>query len=131
MRYSVQQYAAALCELARETPHAKQRGMIRGFLALLEKERALSVLPEIARAYGEEEQRVRGVRTVTVTAPERLSQTALARRLRLRARIDSVRDPRLKGGVTLQSGDLRVDNSVQMRLERVRQALQSNTIRNC
>lgn len=123
MRYSAPQYATALHDLARETPRAKRRGMIREFLATVAKNSSLSLLPEIAREYEALADREKGLRHVTVRAPERLPAGGVARKLHFKAAVKSERDARLLGGAVIEVGDVRVDNSLARRLGRVREAL--------
>lgn len=128
MRYTPTQYAHALRDLAREAPLAKRRGMVREFLAAVAKNGSLSLLPEIAREYEALLDREKKLRHVTVRAPERLSEGSVARKLRFKAKVKSVRDVRLLGGAVIEVGDLRVDNSVARRLGRIRSALTTQVL---
>jgi F0F1-type ATP synthase delta subunit len=132
MKYSPHQYATALHDLARETPLAKRRGMVREFLAAVAKNGSLSLLPEIIREYECLSDKEKKLRHVTVRAPERLPESGIARKLHFppahgfgragKVKVKSERDARLMGGAVIEVDDLRVDNSIRMRLERARQA---------
>lgn len=122
MRYSATQYASALHDFLADTAPAKRRETIRGFLAAVAKNGSLGLLPEIMREFTAQRDRQKKIRDVTVRAAERLSERSVARRLRFRARVKSERDARLGGGAVVEVNDLRVDNSVARRLERVREA---------
>lgn len=126
MKYSSVQYATALHDLARETPHAKRRGMIREFLATVAKSGALSLLPEIVRTLARMQREARGVREVSVRTHERTSELALKRKLRFRADLSLIKDVLVRGGAIVESEGVRVDNSIAKRMGRLRDALASN-----
>ena len=124
MKYSSVQYAKAFHDLAEDTPSAKRRGMIREFLAAVAKNGSLGVLPDFVRESEALADQQKKICRVTIRAPERLSESGVARKLHFRAKVKSERDVRLGGGgAVIEVNDLRVDNSVKMRMERVRQAL--------
>src|SRR3989338_6106721 len=124
MKYSSVQYAKAFHDLAEDTTSAKRRGMIREFLAAVAKNGSLGVLPDIVREYEALADQQKKICRVTIRAPERLSESGVARKLHFMAKVRSERDVRLGGGgAGIEVNDLRGDNSVKMRMERVRQAL--------
>ena len=123
MKYSSVQYAKALHDLTRETPPAKRRSMIREFLAAVAKNGSLGALPDIVREYEALADQQKKICRVTVRAPERLPESGVARKLHFRAKVRSERDVRLGGGAVIEVNDLRVDNSVAMRMERARRVL--------
>ena len=123
MKYSPQQYAHALHDLAKDTAPAKRRGMIREFLGAVSKNGSLSALPDIIREYELLSDKRAKLHHITVRTPERLSERGIARKLYFRARIRAERDARLRGGVVVEVDDIRVDNSIKMRMGRVREAL--------
>ena len=135
MKYTPNQYAQALHDLAEDTAPAKRRGMIREFVRTLAKNGSLGLLPEIIREFEQQRDREKGIRHVIVRAPERLSEAGVARKLHFppahgfgragKARVKSERDARLMGGVVVEVDDIRVDNSVARRLERARKAFTS------
>ena len=59
---------------------------------------------------------------MTISTPERLPEGGVAQKLPFKANVRALRDVRLKGGATLEVDDLRVDNSIAMRLERISKA---------
>ncbi|HBV01621.1 MAG TPA: hypothetical protein DEF00_04555 [Candidatus Taylorbacteria bacterium] len=123
MRYSPQQYAKALYELAKESPQARRCETIKDFLDTLAKNGALGLLPEIMREFGRQTDEKEKIHEVTVQSPERMQTSSVAQKLPFRAKVKSVLDVRLLGGTVIEIDGLRIDNSVRMRLERVRQAL--------
>lgn len=123
MRYSPTQYATALAGLIEEAPAAKRRETIQAFLDALAKQGALPLLSEIVRECERASDKKAGLHHVSIAAPERLQEGAVARKLLFKARVNAVRDVRLKGGAVVEIDGLRVDNSIRIRLERVREAL--------
>lgn len=123
MRYSAPQYATVLYELAEDTAPAKRRGMVRDLLDSVARNGLLSLLPEIIREFESISDKAAGMHKVTVYAPERLSEGGMSQKLHFKSKVQSVRDVRLGGGVVIEVDDLRVDNSVKMRMERIRKAL--------
>ncbi len=122
MRYNAQQYAKALHDLAKEAALAKHREVIKQFLDTVGRNGSLSLLPEIIREFELLADKEAGIREVAIRTPERMAAEAVAERLPFKAKVKAQVDVRLKGGVVLEVGDLRVDNSVAMRLERAREA---------
>lgn len=123
MRYTATQYAKVLHDLAEETPATKTRAMIRDFLSMLASQNALSLIPDIKREYQELEDKERGVRKVSVRTPERESELGMKRKLPFKADVVVNKDVRLGGGAVIETGDIKIDNSVRMRMERLRKAL--------
>lgn len=123
MRYSPTQYAKALSGLIEETPAAKRRETVQKFLDALAKHGALPLLSEIVREFERAADKKAGLHDVLISAPERLGEGAVARKLPFKARVTAVRDVRLKGGAVVEVDGVRVDNSIKMRMERMREAL--------
>ena len=121
MRYSPTQYAKALSDLIEEAPDEKRRETIRAFLDALAKQGALPFLSEIVREFERAADKKAGLHDVSIAAPERLQEEAVARKLPFKTRVNAVRDARLKGGAVVEIDGLRVDNSVMMRLNRIRE----------
>jgi len=120
MKYSPAQYASVLRDLTSEALVGKRREVIRRFLGAVAKNGALSQLPEIVREFESISDRMDGIHRVTISTPERLPEGGVARKLSFKANVCALRDVRLKGGVTLEVDDLRINNSIAMRLERIR-----------
>lgn len=123
MKYSAVQYAVALHGLVRETPPAKWRGMARDFIAAISKNGSLSAVPEIIREFELLADTEAKIHRVLVQTPERLPEAEVSRALPFKAHVKAVRDTRLHGGAVIEADGVRVDNSIKMRLERVREAL--------
>lgn len=121
---SDQDLAAALDEATRRLQICP---LTRRFLGLLQEKRVLDWLPRIAREYGTLLERGLGRTTAKVASAvplteeerERL-QTALRRRVGRHIRLEQTVDPDLLGGLVVRVGDLVLDGSLRMRLERVR-----------
>ncbi len=123
MRYSPVQYARALRDLATETPDRERRSMLRRFIGMLETHRALGELADIVREYRELEREGKHIRSVVVKTPERESEVSFRHKLPFKAEVDARRDVRLRGGAIIEVGDVRVDNSISRRLEKMREVL--------
>lgn len=125
MRYNAPQYAKALLSLAAEAPQREARGVIREFFKTLANHGALSLLPEIVREVSRQQHEEKNLRAVMVRSAQRESELSIKRKLHFKAEVSAVKDVRLCGGAIVEAGDLRVDNSVAMRLGRLREALTS------
>lgn len=123
MRYSVPQYARALLSLVEETPEHRHREVMREFFKTLAAHGTLSVVEDIVREVGLLLDGRHGVRRVSVRSVLRESERAFRRKLHFTAAVSAVKDVRLGGGVVIERGDLRVDNSIARRLGRLREAL--------
>lgn len=123
MRYSPTQYAAALRDLVEEAPAAKRRETVQKFLDALAKQGALPLLSEIVREFEHAGDKKAGLHNVSIAAPEHLHEGTVGRKLPFKVRVNVVRDMRLRGGAVVEIDGLRVDNSIKMRMERIREAL--------
>ena len=123
MKYSAPQYAKALLALVEEAPRHKEREAMRQFFKTLASQGALQLLPEIVREVGEIRQKEKGLRAVSVFAPERESELSIKRKLKFKSAVTLHKDVRLKGGAVVESEGLLVDNSIAMRMRRLRRAL--------
>ena len=122
MRYSAPQYAKVLLSLLSEVSKGAARETMRTFFKTLASHGALSLLPEIVREVASRKDREKNVRRVLVRSAERVSELSVKRKLHFKAEVRAIKDTRVFGGAVVESGDLRVDNSIAMRLERIRQA---------
>lgn len=122
MRYNASQYAKVLYEIAGDTTVAKRRDMIRDFLDAVAKNGSLSILPDIIREFENLSDTEAGIHHVTVRTPERLPTEGLSKKLPFKAKVTALRDVRLGGGAVVEVDDLRIDNSVAMRMSRAREA---------
>ncbi len=122
MRYSATQYAKALHQLADETPAQKRRELILDFLGTVSKNGSLSLIPEIVREFELSADKDAGIREVVIRTAERVTAQTVSKSLPFKTRVKAEVDVRLKGGAVLEMDDLRVDNSVRIRLARARQA---------
>lgn len=123
MKYSAPQYAKALHELVNDASGSEHRKVIREFLTFVSKHGALSQLPDIVVEFERVSERAAGVHSVVIRSPDRLAEADVARRLPFKARVQALLDARLGGGAVVEVDDLRIDNSVAMRMERLRDAL--------
>lgn len=122
MKYSSIQYAKALRALVEENPR-ERRESVRQFAQTLASQNALSLLPDIIREYESEKLRIRQVARARVYTPARESKTAWERTLGRGVEAEVLQDVRLRGGVVLERGNVRVDNSIKTRMERLKEAL--------
>ena len=121
MRYSPAQYARALSELAEEAPPAKLRETVKDFFDTVARNDALNLLPEIEKEFERLISAKDGRHSVTIISPEGLSDLSVALKVPFKASVKAIRDVRLLGGVVVEVNGLRVDNSVMMRLNRIRE----------
>jgi F-type H+-transporting ATPase subunit delta len=98
----------------------------RSFLATLEENRRLAILPQVAELYEELRAEVENIADVEVTSAIALDDAqrtrlgkALEKRLRRSVRLHCSVDPSLIGGAVVRSGDMVIDGSVKARLERL------------
>jgi F-type H+-transporting ATPase subunit delta len=96
---------------------------------LLHRER-LELLPDIARAYHERLNRMRGIAVAAVTTAVPLDESSraqlaarLARYVGQQIEMETTVDPAILGGVIARVGDLLLDGSVRGRLETLRRRL--------
>jgi F-type H+-transporting ATPase subunit delta len=96
---------------------------------LLHRER-LELLPDIARAYHERLNRMRGIAVAAVTTAVPLDESSraqlaarLARYVGQQIEMETTVDPGILGGVVVRVGDLLLDGSVRGRLETLRRRL--------
>ena len=122
MKYFPVQYARALHDIASEAPVTKRRETIREFLETVAKNGSLNLIPDIIREFELLVDTESGIRHVVISTPERLAEGAVARKLPFSAKVKALRDARLHGGTVVEVDDLRIDNSVAMRMERARKA---------
>ena len=100
------------------------------FLALLEGNQRLSLMPQIAelfdllRAEDERTLRVRVRSAMPIDAVQQQELTgALAARFKRVATLDIVIDPELIGGAVVEAGDVVIDGSMRGKLQRLRTEL--------
>lgn len=127
MRYTAKQYAEALYGSLREAHagtfslHAKQ------FVALLKKEGALKLLPQILNKLELLEREHTGRKLVRVSSAGPMSEKALAelKSIFQKSEIREAYDKNLVGGLIVEWDDFRVDGSVRGRLAKLRSSLSS------
>ena len=133
MRYTAPQYAQVLLSLASEVPQREARGTMREFFKTLASHGALSLLPEIVREVARFQNDEKHLREVMVRSAERESELSIKRKLHFppapgfgrasKTEVQAIKDVRVRGGVIVESGGLRVDNSLALRLKRLHTAL--------
>jgi F-type H+-transporting ATPase subunit delta len=102
----------------------------RTFLALLEENRRLDLLPEIAQQFAAlvaDAENVADVEVVSAVALDERQQATIAdamrKRLQRDVRLTCRVDPALIGGAIVRSGDLLIDGSLKGKLERLQTEL--------
>ncbi len=124
MRTTARQYAQALFGATKDG--ADPAVLAAHLRTLLQRRRALKLLPRIAVALENLRREEAGITTATITTARSLDAAAMTGQLgkalgavEVSARVD----PALLGGVALRYGDTRFDASVAGALSRLRRAL--------
>ncbi len=123
MKYTPKQYAAALYDLLDQHPGDASPDIVRRFIMLLSRNRDLSLWRRIVEAF-ERLYYVRQGKTRAIVSTAQTSKADYVRSVLGKTSDTAVRtDPHLIGGVAIRIGDKLIDNSVQSRMERLREAL--------
>ena len=100
------------------------------FIALLETNDRLAVLPQIARQFVELKDRAEQTLAVKVRSATELNEEyrnqlkrSLAKRFGKNIELQVEIDPQMLGGATIQAGDLVIDGSVRGKLQRMANSL--------
>lgn len=83
MRYTIQQYGQTLAEALAKKSSDAQRQIIRRFLKILQRQRALPLLPQIMRRCEQALLRAAGARALTITSASALRPRTREEILRL------------------------------------------------
>lgn len=133
-RFRPSQYATALVQLLERATPVQARTTIGQFVSLLARHRRLAEAPRIITAVAQQLDLVNhtvsaAVRSVTPLTPKiRQEVTALARDLAPRAKtvtLTEIIDPSLIGGIQVTVGDIRIDASVALSLQQLRQRIRA------
>lgn len=122
-RFSSRDYAKLLLTTASEVPPARRTAIVRQFLALLRRQRALKFLPRIIDRLQVLDDQQRGRTRVTIAAAAPIKLGRLTKQLESvvgRVVVDSRTQPELIGGVTVRIGDTEIDGSIRHHLTRLR-----------
>lgn len=130
MKISPKQYAVLLYEMTIDKEKAGLSKSVRSFIDLLVRNRALTLLPRIERAYQSYYNTREDVLDVTVTSASELSNHALkglkdalsAHNIECKTQIEPV----VIGGARIQAGDYMIDDTLKARLTRLTQHLYGN-----
>ena len=130
MKITPKQYAVLLYEMTTDKEKAALSKSVRSFIELLSRNRALSLLPRIERAYLSYYNTREEVLDVTLTSARELSHHALKglkdalseHNVECKMQID----PEVIGGAKIQAGDYMIDDTLKARLTRLTQHLYGN-----
>ena len=120
-KYTPKQYARALYELLSEGSSKNSHTVIRNFVGALRKNNDLSKGGEIMRWFEKIYHEGSGKPLVEVSAVDEGARELLSRKIK--GEIVFKKDPRIVGGVRIKIGDEMIDNTIKVRLERLREAL--------
>ena len=120
-KYTPKQYARALYELLSDGSSKNSHAVIRNFVGALRKNNDLSKGGEIMRWFEKIYHEESGKPLVEVSAVDEGARELLSRKIK--GEIVFKKDPRIVGGVRIKIGDEMIDNTIKVRLERLREAL--------
>ena len=121
MRYASKQYARALYELLEDGSKKDSRAVVKKFVATLRKNNDLSKGGEIIRWFEKVYHEESGEPLVEVSAADDEAVKLIGRKIK--GEVVFKKDPQAVGGVRIKIGDRMVDNTIKVRLERLREAL--------
>ena len=129
MKVSPKQYAVLLYEMTKDKEESAVKKAMQTFVEMLSRNRALSLLPRIERAYASYYNIREDVLDVSVTSARELSRHALKalkdalseHDVECKAQIE----PSVIGGARIQVGDYMIDDTLKARLTRLRYKLSS------
>lgn len=121
MKYTPKQYARALYELLAGSPVKDSNSVLRGFVNALRENNDLSRGEEIMSWFEKIYHEESGKPLFEVKVAEEKSEKILAQEIKGDVRFK--KDRGLVGGARIRVGDLMVDNTIKVRLERLRAAL--------
>lgn len=122
-RLSSRDYAQLLLTTVSDVPATKRAAIVKQFLALLRRQRALKLLPRIIDHLQLLDDQRQGRTRVTITTAAPIDLERLTHRLTAvvgRVVVDVRTQPELLGGVTLRIADTELDGSVRTQLARLR-----------
>ncbi|MDO8505586.1 MAG: ATP synthase F1 subunit delta [bacterium] len=130
MKITPKQYAVLLYEITSDKEKAALSKSVQSFIELLVRNRALTLLPRIERAYQSYYNAREEVLDVSITSARELSHHALKvvkdalseYNVECRTQIK----PEVIGGARIRAGDYMIDDTLQARLTRLTQHLYGN-----
>ncbi len=130
MKVTPKQYAVLLYEMTKDKEESAVKKTMRSFVELLSRNRSLSLLPRIERAYIQYYNAQEDVLDVTIIGARELSHHTLKvlkdalseHDVECKAQID----PSVIGGARIQAGDYMIDDTLRARLTRLTQHLYGN-----
>lgn len=130
MKVTPKQYAVLLYDMTKDKEESTVKKTVKTFVELLARNRALSFLPRIERAYVQYYNVQEGVIDVKVTTAREISK-AVAATLRsphggLKTAATFTIDSSVLGGARIQVGDYMIDDTLKSRLTRLTQHLYGN-----
>ena len=120
-RLTARQWAGALQSLTEQKTKEDAHGTLKNFVLQLRRRRALNLVPQILRVYGESVDAAHGVvRVATVAAralPERIAQEL--HEMGTEVIIDHKIDPHVIAGVKITMDGVIIDGTVATRLKKL------------
>ncbi|MFH0712799.1 MAG: F0F1 ATP synthase subunit delta [Candidatus Jorgensenbacteria bacterium] len=121
MKYTPKQYARALYELLAAGSEKDSRAVIKKLVGVLSRNNDLSKEEEILRWFEKIYHEETGKPLVEVSAADEKLKELLGKKIK--GELVFKKDPRVLGGVRIKIGDEMIDNTIKVRLERLREAL--------
>ncbi len=126
MKYSPKQYAQAFSELLKNEKGDKLRALAKKCAEELFKNNAGGMWPEIEKEIENIADREGGVKRILIETTEAPSGETLKKYFEKGTKISLVKNPEVLGGIKAEMGDVRVDDTIQMRLNKLRKTLTEN-----
>jgi len=123
MRHSPINYAKAMIELEQEATFKDQTELVLKFKKVLEKNNDLSLIKEIETVYKNLKIEARGKVVVIIEYFGQIDKEKIQQKFDTRAEISFIEKPELQGGIRINIGDLRIDNSLKQRLENLKKII--------
>jgi F-type H+-transporting ATPase subunit delta len=126
-KFSTRQYAEAYLDIMQSLPVKERVGFADRFIQILARQRALRLVPRIAKAVEELIAERGGPIVVTVRCPKTVETdvdqnlaTNLEAALKRKVKVRHIHQPNLLAGIKIQVGDRLIDNTLSTRLVELR-----------
>lgn len=127
MKLSSRQYAQALYSALSDCSPAEQKVRIKNFLALLQRQRRLKILPKIVEQFTLYHYQSQGILPVQATVAVKTDVDQLTKELTKKLKqplaLTVKVQPEILGGLKIQIADLLIDGSVQQKLINLREQI--------
>ena len=127
MRITPKQYAVLLYEMTKSAEKGALTKATRSFIELLARNRALSLLSRIERAYVQYYNAQEEMLDVTITSARELSNHAIKQLKEVlkgyNVECESLVDPSVFGGARIRVGDYMIDDTLTARLTQLKKKI--------